>query len=81
MNNKKNNQKSDAPPMGYDTLLASVLKSIYWMKFTANQQTVITNIIKDNEIDNMGKANLICEFLGIEKHGNRSAIVGVLNGC
>ena len=62
-------------------LLAAVLKSIFWVKFTPNQQTVITNIINDSELDNMGKANEICEFLGIEKRGNRSAIVSVLNGC
>ena len=73
MNNLQKNQKSNK------NLIKCVLKSIYWLKFTANQQKVIANIIKDNEIDDMAKANLICEFLGIEKRGNRSAIVSVLN--
>lgn len=81
MNEAKNIQNSTEQAVNYTDLLASVLKSIYWSKFTVNQQTVITNIIKDSELDNMGKANEICEFLGIEKRGNRSAIVGVLNGC
>lgn len=81
MNEANNNQNSTKQAVNYTDLLASVLKSIYWSKFTANQQTVITDIIKDSELDNMGKANEICEFLGIEKRGNRSAIVGVLNGC
>jgi hypothetical protein len=80
-NLSKNNQNNTEQAVNYTDLLASVLKSIYWLKFTANQQIVITNIIKDNELNNMGKANEICEFLGIEKRGNRSAIVDVLNGC
>lgn len=61
-------------------LLSAILKSIYWVKFTPNQQTVITNIIKDSELDNMMKADEICEFLGIGKRDNRSSIITVLNG-
>ena len=67
--------------MENDTLLTAILKSIYWSKFTLNQQTVITNIINDSELDDMGKANAICEFLGIEKRGNRRAIIDILTNC
>lgn len=46
----KNIQNTTGQAVNYTDLLASVLKSIYWSKFTVNQQTVITNIIKDSEL-------------------------------
>ena len=66
--------------VNYSELLAHILEIIYWPKFTTAQQTAIINIIKDSNFDNLGKANEICEFLEIEKRGNRSAFVSALNG-
>ena len=64
--------------MENEQLLKSILEEIYWKHFTLNQKTVIINIIQDNSIDNTTKANLICEFLDIEKRHNRNAIKNVL---
>lgn len=61
-------------------LLTDILNAIYWSKFTANQSTVIIGIIENSELpDAMSKANEICEFLGIEKRGNRRAISELLS--
>lgn len=64
--------------MENERLLEAILEAIYWQHFTLNQKTVINNIIKYNGIENITKANLICEFLDIEKRHNRSAIKNVL---
>lgn len=63
-----------------NTILESILKCIYWNKFTVKQQSVIVDILNDEElIDSTSKANEICEFLDIEKRGNRREITNVLD--
>ena len=83
METEHTNKTPDQQPCGCN-VLAAVLKSIYFEKFTRNQEQVILNIIQDTELPTATmKANEICEFLGIEKRENRRAISSVLeaNGC
>lgn len=75
----QNSSEKNVSTGGSNTLLAAVLNAIYWVKFTPNQSEVITNIIKDETLDATSKANEICNFLGIERRGNRSAIRAVLS--
>lgn len=59
-------------------ILDEILKCIYWRTFTPSQTKTISDIIKADDT-NTEKANVICEYLGIEKRGNRSAIIEVLS--
>ncbi len=57
--------------------LNKILEAIYWKKFTPNQKTVISNIIK-SDCDSMSKATEICNFLGIERRVNRRVIIHII---
>lgn len=54
-------------------IIENILKAIYWREFTKKQLDFVTKTI-ESDTDPMTKANEICEFLDIEKRGNRAAI-------
>ena len=50
---------------------------IYWNKPTDKQKKTVLNIIEDGN-DEMGIATDICDYLEIERRGNRRAIYDIL---
>lgn len=59
--------------------LQEILKAIYWDKFSPSQIKIVSAIINNDDDGNNEKANAICDYLGIERRYNRSAIIEVLN--
>lgn len=60
-------------------MLDDIMRSIYWVSFTKKQQENIIAIVSNPDYDNISKGNDICDYLGIERRGNRQAIAQVLN--
>lgn len=58
-------------------IIQNILKAIYWREFNKKQLAFVTEMVESNN-DPMSKANEICEFLEIEKRGNRAEIMRVL---
>lgn len=58
------------------TILADLLNAIYWKQFTSNQQKAIQVILNDEEPN---KETTICDYLHIERRGNRTEIRKVLD--
>jgi len=62
-----------------DELIFKIMKAIYWKRITNKENAALVNILEDAELSNHDKAHCICEYLQIERRGNRSAIIEVLN--
>lgn len=57
-----------------EQLIEKIKKGIYWERFTDGQVKAITEILDHPQATAMSRANAICEYLDIEKRGNRSTI-------
>jgi hypothetical protein len=77
--NNKNTTKTSLDNEKSDALLGMIADAIFWSQFDDKQKSEILTILKDCELSNRSKANEICEYLGIEKRFNRSAIYTVLD--
>ena len=63
-----------------ELLLKEILEAIYWKEFTNKQKTeIITLINNSNYTASISKANDICDFLDIEKRGNRRGISEIID--
>lgn len=62
--------------MDIEIILNEICSGIFWMKFTTQQKNGIGKIISDSR--NINKDTDICDFLGIPRRYNRSAIRLVL---
>lgn len=58
-------------------ILEKIAQAIYWKGFTQKQTDWILNTLSHGDSP-MFKANDICEYLGIEKRGNRQAIYNII---
>lgn len=60
-------------------VLTNILNVIYWTSFTEFQEVEIKKIIEEFQgEDALFFANEICDFLEIQRRGNRTAIAEVL---
>jgi hypothetical protein len=58
--------------------LSELLKIIYWTKFSRTQEEDIINILeecKEEGFTSRATATQICDYLRIERRGNRSEII------
>lgn len=62
-----------------DELIVKIIQAIYWKKTTNKENAALLSILKNGELDNFSKAHCICDYLKIERRGNRAAIADVLN--
>lgn len=60
-------------------LFKRIATAIYWKSFTGQQEKEINAILHDDDFASAhSKANAICDYLEIEKRGNRSALTKLL---
>jgi len=60
-----------------DQVISEILKAIYWPDFTKGQEEKIKSLLL-SDLSNIEIANEICDYLGIQKRGNRQSIVSIL---
>ncbi len=75
---KKQNSNTRLIMDKIDQVISEILKAIYWPDFTKGQQEKIKNLFLSG-LDNMSIANELCDYLGIQRRGNRQNIMTVLN--
>jgi len=61
-----------------DKLMQQILRAIYWKQFTNMQRRDILEIIKYDE-NGHGAATSICDYLNIERRGNRAELTPIIN--
>ena len=63
----------------HTTALERILNAISWKYFSEEQVLALCEIFEEYEVDNMMKANAICDCLDISVKDNRSAIYRIVN--